>query len=197
MGQASDESLTTAAGRDRPVRGSDNTGGMSRPPFLLSLVAAVLAGSATVSAAADSRAPSTATPGPEPDTENVCVTGRLKWLLNASYGGRDICRDSTDMVAHIHKVAEIRTGGARYELYDYDYRFQAAVVRHGGARLLVVKNGKYAGQYLDAAGARWQVHGAVASLFWPKTKLATQVDFSRGPPHWLQEEDGGYTPFEP
>lgn len=94
---------------------------------------------------------------------------------------------------HIHEVAEIRGGRDKYKLYDYDYSFRAAVVRHGGARLLVVKNGKYVEQYDEAAGGVWRVHGAVATLLWPKTKLATQVDFSRGPPHALQRADGGYT----
>ena len=121
----------------------------------------------------------------------------MKWLLTAAYGGHDVCQDKdADMVAHIHKVAIIQAGPDKYELYDYNYNFQAAVVLHGGARLLVVKNGKYAGQYNDAAGGVWQEHGTIASLVWPETKLVTQVDLSKGPPHALQQADGGYTFLE-
>ena len=132
----------------------------------------------------------------EPQAANACVNGQMAWLLRSGYNNGNPCNER-DGIVKIRRVARLLVARDSYELYDFTYSFLAAVVRHAGARLLVLKNGRYVGLYDDdAAGGKWHVHGSRASVTWPETHATTALDFSAGPPDSIQVGDGGFTFFE-
>ena len=132
----------------------------------------------------------------ERQASNACANGQMAWLLRSGYNSGNPCSERGG-IAKIRRVARLLVGRDSYELYDFTYSFLAAVVRHGGARLLVLKNGRYAGLYDDdAAGGKWHVLGSRASVTWPETGAVTAIDFSAGPPDSIQVGDGGFTFFE-
>ena len=125
---------------------------------------------------------------------NACTNGQMDWLLHAGYNSGNPC-GQRDGIVKLHRVARMLVGSDSYELYDFSYSFlafPAALVRHGGERLLVLKNGKYVGLYLDAAGGKWLVHGSRATVTWSETGAVTTIDLSAGLPDSIQVGDGGF-----
>ena len=79
--------------------------------------------------------------------QRPCLNGLVPALIAASFTGSTDCRQ--DQLS-IRQVGGFRTGKHKFEVYAYRYRLKPAYPmgpRHGGQRIIIMRDGHYLGQY--------------------------------------------------
>ena len=107
-----------------------------------------------------------------------CVEAKSVALLKrAGHTPGFICDNGATSFRFVGRI----TGNAGgYLIYDFEYTYKAAVVRHGGRRLMVFdRKESYLGQYSLSRG---DITVAGSSLRLSVPAEVELIDFSRGPP---------------
>lgn len=105
-----------------------------------------------------------------------CLGGLRQALIEGGFDAPLICsEDATFTLIG-------RTAGAGYAIYDYRYRFKAAVVYHGGQRLMIFRGGKYLGHYVLPPRVKVAVQGKYVVLQGDSVPGKVRLDFSKAPP---------------
>lgn len=123
-----------------------------------------------------------------------CLAGLTETLQSGKFSGSlDCTRDQLSL----RMVGKLRASGHQFAIYDYHYVLDghcADCSRHGGQRIVVLRDGRYVGQYKPSTPpfTRVQVVGANLLLqsndeaLPPEERRAVRIDFDRsGPPRYV------------
>jgi hypothetical protein len=126
-----------------------------------------------------------------------CVEPKSQALLKqAGYSAGYICEGGATTFRFIGRIAG---NSSAYLIYYFEYTFKAAVVRHGGQRLMVFdRKEKYLGQYALSA-TDLAVRGrflCLSALGEGESGAVALIDFSNGPPPSIFF-DGDVSEFDP
>ncbi|WP_267435039.1 hypothetical protein [Sphingomonas sp. GM_Shp_1] len=110
-----------------------------------------------------------------------CMAGKRAALVKGHFTGPLLC--SGKAVSFV-KIGRVEQG--RFALYDYRYRYRpiGANVMHGGQRIILFRNGIYAGQYVLSPPPYTivTVKGSTVIMHSPDGSPDAVLNFADGPP---------------
>lgn len=113
------------------------------------------------------------------DVSAECLSGMGQTLIAGGFSGGVFC-STEDATFNLAGIA----GG--HAVYDYRYGFmpQHGAVMHGGQRMVIVKDGRYVGQYSLSPPpfADLSVRGSQVIIQLDQDRGRAVLDFSNGPP---------------